>query len=407
MLKRVVSITAMAALVLAACGGDDSDGSSGATGGGTETSGGGTAATGTPIKLGSVSSYSGAQIFPEPSTTAEAIFEEVNRNGGIKGHPIEYIIEDDTNTPEGAAAAAKKLVEEDQVLAMVGGGSIVDCTTNAKYYLEQDILSLAGANACGPEAGNIASMNTGPFLGTVMTMQYMVEEMGVQTMCFVGRNTGLTPILTGTFIPQWEQVSGKKVKSLIIQEESEDLTIAATKLKQDGCDGALLAYTEPDYIAFGQVANAQGLNDGSVVFAMLTSGYSLEVLDKLGNNGEGWISNSEFLPYTEEEGVSEQLDEFKTILEENDQPLTSFAQSGYLAAKAMIEILESVEGEYTRESVSAAMKEMNYETDMLGAPATWIPYENGKQLNTSSKIVQITDGKFVTISDWVFWPPKK
>lgn len=406
MLKRVVSIAAMAALVLAACGGDDADDSTGATGGGTETSGGGTPATGTPIVLGSVSSLTGVDIFPESAAAAKAVFDEVNNNGGVKGHPIEFLVEDDLDTPEGAAAAAKRLVEEKNILAMVAGGSIVDCTTNAKYYKEQNLLSLAGVEACGPDASNVASMNTGPFLGAFMMLDYMYMDLGLKNVCFSSLNIGLTPLFQETFIPIWEETTGFKLKEYILSEPNEDLTPAVTKAKQDGCDGVLLGYTEPNYIAYAQIAEAQGLLDGDIVYAMLTSGYSLNVLDKLGDAGEGWYSNSEFLPYTEEASVSPDLAEFKETLAGADLEETSFAQGGFLAAKAMLQILESVEGEYTRESVSAAIKAMNYETDLLGNPATWIPYEGPNQLNTTSKIVQIKDGKFVTVSDWLYWPPK-
>ena len=93
----------------------------------------GAAATGTPIVLGGMSSYSGVDIFPESPDAAKAYFDKINAEGGVNGHPIEFLTEDDGDVPEKTATGAKKLVEEKNVLAMVGGGSIVDCTTNAKY----------------------------------------------------------------------------------------------------------------------------------------------------------------------------------------------------------------------------------------------------------------------------------
>ena len=72
----------------------------------------------------------------------------------------------------------------------------------------------------------------------------------------------------------------------------------------------------------------------------------------------------------------------------------------------MIEALKSVEGEYTRESVNAALEQVNYETPLLGEPFKWVPYVGGAQANMASKIVKIEDGEFVAASDWVFWPPR-
>jgi branched-chain amino acid transport system substrate-binding protein len=426
----------VAALLVAAACGDDSGGSSttaapgttaaGTTAGGATTAGGSTAttaagtsaagttaapasssggpATGTPIKLGAVASFSGVDIFPESPNMAKAYFDRVNKNGGINGHPIEYSTEDDGDTPEQAAVAAKRLVEEKGVVALVGGGSIVDCTTNAKYYGEQGILSLAGVEACGPDASNVASLNTGPFLGILMTLTYMLQVQKLEKLCFSSLNIGLTPIFTEIFQPMWEQAMNTKL-NLILSEPNEDLTAAVTKAKSDGCQGVLLGYTEPNYIAYAQIAESQGLTGGDIQYAMLTSGYSLNVLDKLGSAGEGWISNSEFAPYTDEADTSPDMADFKALAKEAGLDETSFAQGGYLSAWAMTEALKTIQGDYTKESVGAAIKALNLSTPMLGVPLTWVPYEGGKQLNNASKIVQIKDGKFVTISDWVFWPP--
>lgn len=410
MFKKLLAATALMALVAAGCGGDDDDATSTtAAGSGTTAAaeGGGTPATGEPILLGAVASYSGVDIFPESPEAAKAVFERVNKTGGINGRPIEYLVEDDKDTPEGATSAAKRLVEEKKVLAMVGGGSIVDCTTNAKYYKEKGILALGGVSACGPDAGNFASANTGPFLGILMTFEYMINDMGKQNICYSALNVGLTPILKDVFLPVWEKTTGHKLKALILSEPNEDLTAAVTKAKSEGCDGVLLGYTEPNYIAYAQIAQQQGLLDGKIQYAMLTSGYSDNVLKKLGKGGEGWITNSEFEPYTDDKSTSEQLKDFKALMKETKQTETSFAQGGYISATAMVEVLKSIDGDITTESLNTALKAMDIDTGLMGANFKWIPYEGANQANTTSKIVQIKDGKWVTISDWQFWPPKK
>jgi branched-chain amino acid transport system substrate-binding protein len=133
---------------------------------------------------------------------------------------------------------------------------------------------------------------------------------------------------------------------------------------------------------------------------MLTSGYSLSVLDKIASTAEGTVTNSEFLPYTDDEDTTPELVDFKELMEANDLELTSFAQGGYIAANIAIEALRSIEGEITRESVSEAFQGIEYTTPLLGEPFTW-----GPQPNRSSQIVEIQDGKFVTVSEWLKFPP--
>ncbi|MPY94693.1 MAG: ABC transporter substrate-binding protein [Acidimicrobiia bacterium] len=396
MFRRVVSLAVVGAMVMAACGGDDDDPSSAE---GSAATAGGNAASGEPIVLGAVASLSGVDIFPESPAAAQAVFDRFNAEGGLDGRPVEYLVEDDGNTAEQAATAAKRLVEDRNVLGMVGGGSIVDCTTNAKYYAEQDVYDLAGVNACTPDVTHVASINTGPFIGTQVTLSYMIEEMGVENVCFSGLNVPLTDIFKNATVPEWEQVTGYKLHSMIISEPNEDLTAAVTKAKTDGCDGVLLAYTEPNYIAYYQIADAQGLV-GDLQYSMLTSGYSLNVLDKVGNTAEGTVTNSEFLPYTDDEDTTPELVDFKELMEASDLELTSFAQGGYISANIAIEALRSIEGDITRESVGEAFQNITYTTPLLGAP-----FEFGPQPNRSSQIVQIEDGKFVTVSGWLKFPP--
>ena len=291
MVRRKMVWLAVGALVMTAgCGGDDDDDWRGRHGGRhrrdvraretsapgrpaapeettapEETSAEGTSApdaSGEPIVLGAVGSQTGLNIFPEPMAAATECSTDSTKKGGVNGHLIEYLVEDDGNTPEQAATAAKRLVEDENVVAMVGGGSIVDCAANAQYYSEQGVYSLAGAAACPPDAASVASLNTGPFLGIMMTLSYMVDELGTDPLCMAARNVGLTPIFEEIFRPMWEETTGHTLQPTILSEPDEDLTASVVKAQSDGCEGVLLAYTEPDYIAYAQIAEAQGALDG-------------------------------------------------------------------------------------------------------------------------------------------------
>jgi branched-chain amino acid transport system substrate-binding protein len=49
--------------------------------------------------------------------------EELNQAGGINGHRIDLVIEDDQGSPERAAARAGKLIDHDKVIAVIAGGT--------------------------------------------------------------------------------------------------------------------------------------------------------------------------------------------------------------------------------------------------------------------------------------------
>ena len=87
-------------------------------------------ATGTPIKLGSITTKIPGIDFTDGSDAAAAYFKCVNDNGGINGHPVDFIVETHGSDPQQVGSLATKLAESDKVDAFVAGFSILDCPVN-------------------------------------------------------------------------------------------------------------------------------------------------------------------------------------------------------------------------------------------------------------------------------------
>lgn len=78
-----------------------------------------------PIKIGIVLPLTGEQAkFGEIEKNSFLMcLEEVNKAGGIKGRPIELLIEDDTGKPDVGRSAVEKLISQDNVIMLSGGYS--------------------------------------------------------------------------------------------------------------------------------------------------------------------------------------------------------------------------------------------------------------------------------------------
>ncbi|MCJ7481999.1 MAG: ABC transporter substrate-binding protein, partial [Thermodesulfovibrionales bacterium] len=75
-----------------------------------------------PYKIGALFAVTGAASFlgePEKNT-AIMLQDQINKAGGINGHPLEIIIEDTKSDETQAVLSAKKLLENDKVLAIIG-----------------------------------------------------------------------------------------------------------------------------------------------------------------------------------------------------------------------------------------------------------------------------------------------
>jgi branched-chain amino acid transport system substrate-binding protein len=107
----------------------------------------GSTATGTPIVIGSVGTYTqGTGGFTDPGQPAiEAWASWVNAHGGINGHPVKLIVEDNKGDQAQAVSLVKQLVEQDHVVAFV---SNQDGSLNAGYasYLDQQKIPVLGGS---------------------------------------------------------------------------------------------------------------------------------------------------------------------------------------------------------------------------------------------------------------------
>ena len=73
-------------------------------------------------KVGAIFAVTGrASFLGEPEKkTAEMIVEEVNKHGGINGHPLELIVYDDEGDATKCNVAMKKLINQDKVPVVIG-----------------------------------------------------------------------------------------------------------------------------------------------------------------------------------------------------------------------------------------------------------------------------------------------
>ncbi|WP_448006079.1 ABC transporter substrate-binding protein [Agromyces bauzanensis] len=357
-----VAATAATVMILAGCA---SGGAAGDAGGG----------EGEPIVVGSVNALSGPAVFPEASEAAQAVFDEVNAAGGIDGRPIEYTILDDKADPATAAASAREIVESNNSVALVGSASLLDCEVNGAYYEEQNILSVQGTGVdqvCF-DTPNISAVNVGPFGDTTATLMYGSEVLGLDRICGLLEVVGGTQPAYEAAIEAWSEATGKELVQLddTVPYGGSDYTPYIVKAKEAGCNAIYSNAVEPDAIGQIRAAVSQGWTD--VTFLYLTSVYSEQFASAVLDAAAGVYVPAEFAPYTDPANPANA--DWRELMEEKGIALTSFAQGGYLAATYFVEVLKSIDGEITRESVTEALRGMEtpIENPMVGTPWTFGP----------------------------------
>lgn len=362
---------------------------------------GGSGSGGAPIKVGAIASLSGASAFPEATQAAQAVFDRFNEDGGLDGREIEYRVIDDKADPEAASAAARDLVGGDEVVAMVGSSSLLECQINSAYYEQEQVASIEGV-AVDPvcfDSPAIAPTVVGPYGDTELSLTYGSEELGLERICAVIETAGSTAPAYDAAVERWSKATGKELSfyDSSLPYGLGDYTPYVVKAMSQNCDGVLVGMIEPDALGFLKAAQSQGWDD--VTFLSLTTVYTDNFAQAAGGMvGEGLYVPAEFAPYDDAESAATK--DWRELMEENDIPLTSFGQAGYLAATNFIEVLKGIDGDVDRASVKQALADMKpIENPMAGTP-----WKFGNTPNRSGWPVVLKSGEtsWTTASDdWI------
>ena len=128
--KLLVATSLTAVLVaLGACSSSGTHPSSSASTTGATTASGSSQPAGTPIKVGEICSCSGVPGFSQYAVpiqqSVKAWADGVNASGGVDGHPVELIAEDDATNPGTSVTKATTLIS-DHVVAIIDDTTLVE-----------------------------------------------------------------------------------------------------------------------------------------------------------------------------------------------------------------------------------------------------------------------------------------
>ena len=404
----MTSITAVAgvSLALAACGGGGGS-SKGSTSPRTTAAkaqagpaskcgaGNGQKATGAPIKIGALATKQPGVDFTDGTNMAKAFFECVNDNGGIRGRPVQYIVETEQTNPGQIAALAKKLVEGEKVYAMVGGFSLIDCSINHRFYESQGLyVTNAGVAAECYGTSNSAAVNMGPRYSSDGAVQALLKQ-GIKRLVFDTADLpGADYIAAGPIaVAKAANIPSRSLKDNVPIQDANSVALRLVQAAgQDG--GVVLNFTPPEALKILQGAQRQGLQN-RVKWGCSTPCNTDFLADALGSAWDGKLFVNAELNLVDAEGPDSQL--YRNVREKyaGKLPLGSFSQMGFLLAKIATDRMLTIKGEITRASVNRALLETkDYKTDLLCKPwyylraPTHIP-------NNTDRTVTPRDGRMV------------
>jgi branched-chain amino acid transport system substrate-binding protein len=137
------------------------------------------AASGSDLLIGTIGNFSGPSAEPEHLAGLQAWVDSVNASGGIKGHQIKLVVEDDQGDATTSQADIRQLVQVDHVLAVVSPEDSGTESGWASYVQQQHVAVVGGEDDTSVWFTNPSFFPSAATVLTSLEMQaYAVKAAG-------------------------------------------------------------------------------------------------------------------------------------------------------------------------------------------------------------------------------------
>jgi len=309
----------------------------------------------------------------DPLNAAKMIYEDVNSKGGINGRKIRLVIEDDKCTGNDLLGVAKKLITVDNVF-ILHGGSCTAAIAAAQEYIQREkvpfvMLNAAGDNAVFPPTRYMfgSFQGTQRVYGSALS-EFAIKSLKAKRIAIIVHDDDYGKANLAAAKAVITRLGGEVVAEEKIPPNISDITAPVLNLRASKPDAILSgAYPAPavllaqKYGEFGMtniplLQSTQGMPTPSV--------YAKNVgnPDALKNLYHTWS----FTDIAKEDVRERMLAMYKKS--NPDREPGPFMVTGVPSALAVIDTLQRLGRDLTREKFVDAMEKLNLNSDLMTGP---------------------------------------
>ncbi len=391
MTRRFVILVCCALLLAGACKGSEGEEAG---------------AQGSTLQFGAALSLTG-QLSREGILTKdgyEYCKQVVNEEGGVevgdKTYDLDITYQDDKSTPDVAAQLVDQM-NDDNVKFILGpyGSSSTEAASAVVERNGQLMISSAGADDTIYEKGYQNTFGVlspaSEYLATIVKAVSDIAQPKPKTVAILSADDGFSKTAAEGGAAQAEEEGMEVVATEFFAEGSTDVSAQLTKVKPLNPDLILGSVHLEEGVAIIKQSEELGINPAGG-FGETVAPPTPDFIETLGPAAEYTLGSSQWTPETEGEdelfGTAEDYAEgFEAAFGDTPEYHNAEATAACLAMILAIEDAGSLEPEAVRESLA------NLDTESFFGPIKFD--ENGKNIYKPMQVIQIQDGKPVTV-----WP---
>ena len=313
------------------------------------------------MKLGGIGPLTGPlAIYGVTSTNGSKLaFEEINKNGGILGKQVEYIVLDEKGDSTEAVTAYNKLVDEG-VVALIGDITSKPSLAVAEVAAQDNLpmITPTGTQFNITEAGpNVFRVCfTDPYQGVVLA-NFAKNNLNAETAAVVVNNSSdYSDGVAKAFVEQAEKLGLKVVAKEGYSDGDKDFRAQLTKILPTNPDVLVV----PDYYEQVALITTQAREVGIKATFVGPDGWD-GVAKTLDASAYGAVENSYFTNHYSLQDQSPKVQNFLKAYKEayNEEP-SAFSALSYDAAYMMKVAIEKA-GTTDKQAVVDALKNLDYD----------------------------------------------
>ena len=365
------------------------------------------------ITIGYITSQTGiaSSTFADGAAGAQARIDAQNAAGGVNGHKLKLVAEDDTSSPTTNQTAAQDLVQAKGAFGVIDFSSF---TFAAAKYLNQQGIPVTGSEFDGPEWGMQPNTNmfsytpatytpfNGNYYNYLAGIAKFLKQQGVTHMA--GLSYGISPSAQRAVNQLLTAMKNVGVPTCYnnstVPFGAVDFTSAALSIKSAACNGVNAAFVDSSDIALSNAVKQAGIKAKQYYY----EGYDQSVLNSPSAmnalNGDYFPTGLNFItPNSATQTMLNNLAKYDGNFHKGDVPDLGLFGS-YIAADLMIYGLQHAGKNPTRQAFITNMRKVtNYTASGLFAstPVSFTNFGTVKMLpkQACSYYVQLSGKKFV------------
>ncbi|MDI6711787.1 MAG: ABC transporter substrate-binding protein [Anaerosomatales bacterium] len=353
-----------------------------------------------PYRIGVVVSLTGTYAglgIPEKQAM-EMERDRINSEGGVNGHPIELIFEDDATDPAKAAAATTKLIEQDGVLAIIGA------TGTAQTMAMRSEIQRAGVPQVSMAGGSVITAQFDPLVFQTPWPNRIVVPFILKTMAKKGYKKIAVISDTGGFGKDGHDIIVKEAPAAgisVVADETfnpgdTDVSSQLTKIRAADPDAVLMwnAGKEAALVVKGM----RQLGMKQPLFGSHGNARK-EFIEGAGSAAEGFVFPAGKILVPEAYGAGTESYRVATSFidaytKKYGTPPDTFAGHAYDAFLIVVDALKRVEGDVTPEKLRNAIEQTKGLVG-VGGTFTYSPTDHNGLTESELVLYRIENGAWV------------